>query len=55
VFIFVFSSWPDFTEHVGTALPRLIIPLAPVALFSTVCHLGDCLFPSEPFGRAEAS
>jgi hypothetical protein len=52
---FSFSSWPDFTEHVGTALPRLIIPLAPVALLSTVCHLRACLFPSEPFGRAEAS
>jgi hypothetical protein len=55
VSVFVFSSWPDFTEHVGTALPRLIIPLAPVALLSTVCHLRACLFVSDPLGRAEAS
>jgi hypothetical protein len=55
VFVFVFSSWTDFTEHVGTALPRLIIPLAPVALLTTLCHLRACLFPPEPFGRAEPS
>lgn len=52
--VFVFSSWPDFTEHVGTALPRLIIPLAPVALLSTICHLRACLFVPEPIGRAES-
>jgi hypothetical protein len=55
VFVFVFSSWPTFTEHVGTALPRLIIPLAPVALLSTIGHLRACLFVSEPFVLAESS
>jgi hypothetical protein len=55
VFVFVFSSWADFTEHVGTALPRLIIPLAPVALLSIVCHLRACLCGPDPFGRSEVS
>ena len=46
---FVFSAWPQFTEHVGTALPRLLIPLAPVALAVTICHLRECLvaLPSD--------
>jgi hypothetical protein len=31
---FIFSAWTPFTEHVGTALPRLLIPLAPLALLA---------------------
>lgn len=41
--VFLFSSWTVFAEHVGTALPRLIIPLAPIALFVTIRHLRACL------------
>lgn len=41
--VFVFSAWPTFTDHVGTALPRLLISLAPVALLVTIRHLRECL------------
>jgi hypothetical protein len=33
---FVFSSWTDVDQHVRTALPRLLIPLAPIACWLTV-------------------
>lgn len=36
---FMLSSWPDPTEHVRSALPRLLVPLAPVALAFTVVTL----------------
>jgi hypothetical protein len=39
VLVFVFSTWPDVTEHVRLAMPRLLVPLAPVALMSTVLRL----------------
>ena len=48
--IFVFSSWPEYTEHVGTALPRLVIPLAPLALFATIRHLRASLMPLDVRG-----
>jgi hypothetical protein len=38
---FIFSAWTPFTEHIGTALPRLLIPLAPLALLATVSRLRD--------------
>lgn len=41
--VFVFSAWPVFTDHVRTALPRLLISLAPVALLVTIHHLRECL------------
>jgi hypothetical protein len=40
---FVFSAWPQYTEHIGTALPRLLVPLAPVALFVAIRHLRESL------------
>jgi hypothetical protein len=40
---FIFSAWSRYTEHVGTALPRLLISLAPVALAVTICHLREYL------------
>jgi hypothetical protein len=33
---FMLSSWPDPAEHVRSALPRLLVPIAPVALLLTV-------------------
>jgi hypothetical protein len=32
---FIFSSWTDVDQHVRTSLPRLLIPLAPIACWST--------------------
>lgn len=32
---FVFSSWPDVDQHVRLALPRMLVPLAPMALWLT--------------------
>jgi hypothetical protein len=37
--VFSFSAWPDVTEHVRLAMPRLLVPLAPVALMSTVLRV----------------
>jgi hypothetical protein len=36
---FVFSAWPDTGEHVRSALPRLLVPLAPLALVLTTTTL----------------
>ena len=36
---FMLSSWPDPTEHVRSALPRLLVPLVPVALAFTAVTL----------------
>jgi hypothetical protein len=33
---FILSSWADVGEHVRSALPRLLVPLSPIALFFTV-------------------
>jgi hypothetical protein len=32
---FIFSSWADVDQHVRSALPRLLVPLAPIALWLT--------------------
>jgi hypothetical protein len=32
---FMFSSWTDVDQHVRSALPRLLVPLAPIALWLT--------------------
>jgi hypothetical protein len=32
---FVFSSWTDVDQHVRSALPRILVPLAPIALWLT--------------------
>ena len=32
---FVFSSWTDVDQHVRSALPRMLVPLAPIALWLT--------------------
>ena len=34
--LYLFSAWPDVREHVGFSLPRLLVPLAPVATFFVV-------------------
>ena len=36
---FMYSSWADAGEHVKTALPRLLVPLAPIALVFTATVL----------------
>jgi hypothetical protein len=33
--IFMFSAWPDVTEHVRWSIARLLVPLAPIALLFT--------------------
>ena len=47
---FLFSSWTDAGEHVRTALPRLLVPLAPLALVSTVSVLSREWWLPEPAG-----
>ena len=39
VVVFTFSTWPDVNEHVRFAMPRLLVPLAPIALMSTVLRV----------------
>jgi hypothetical protein len=51
---FIFSAWPQFAEHIGTALPRLLIPLAPIALAVTIRHLRVCLI-EVPYDRSSST
>ena len=39
ILVFTFSTWPDVNEHVRLAIPRLLVPLAPIALLSTVLRV----------------
>ncbi|RPI57170.1 MAG: hypothetical protein EHM55_02850 [Acidobacteria bacterium] len=41
--VYLFSSWPDVREHVGFSIPRLLVPLAPVATFFVVRRAVDDL------------
>lgn len=41
--IFSLSAWPNYQEHVGTALPRLLLALAPIAWLATILGLRDVL------------
>ncbi len=41
--MYVFSAWPDVSEHVGFSLSRLLVPLAPVAAFFVVRRAVDDL------------
>ncbi len=41
--VFVMSAWPEYTEHLRTTLPRLLLPIAPIAWFATVAHVHDTL------------
>ena len=43
VAVFALSAWPSYQEHVGTALPRLLLPLAPTAWLATLVGLRDVL------------
>jgi hypothetical protein len=37
--IFIWSAWPDPVEHAALAIPRLLVPLAPVALMFAMLTL----------------
>jgi len=40
--VYLFSAWPDVRDHIGTSLPRTLVPLAPIALVFIVRRLyGD--------------
>jgi hypothetical protein len=41
--VYLFSAWPDVREHVGFSLPRLLVALAPVAVFFVVRRAVDDL------------
>jgi amino acid permease len=41
--IFMLSALPNYQEHVGTALPRLLLSLAPIAWLATFLGLRDML------------
>jgi hypothetical protein len=34
--VFLFSAWPSLADHIRTSFPRLLIPLAPIALLLTI-------------------
>jgi hypothetical protein len=53
MFMYTLSSWPDLSEHVGTSLPRLLLPLAPIAWLGTVGSLRDALNRSERSRKSE--
>jgi len=45
--VFSMSAWTDVTEHIRWALPRLLVPLSPIALMSTVLVMWDNLKAAE--------
>ena len=42
---FTLSAWPNYQDHVSTALPRLLLSLAPTAWLATLLCLRDTLHP----------
>jgi uncharacterized membrane protein len=42
--VFTWSAWPDPLEHARTALSRLLVPMAPIALMFTILTFYDGLF-----------
>ena len=41
--VFTWSAWPDPLEHERTALPRLLVPVAPIALMFSILTFYDGL------------
>ncbi len=37
--VFIFSTWPDVREHVRWSIPRLLVPLTPMALMFAIRRL----------------
>lgn len=45
---FTLSAWPNYRDHLATALPRLLLPLAPMAWLATLLCLRDALHQPDP-------
>jgi hypothetical protein len=37
--VYAFSAWPDVRDHMGSSLPRIMVPLAPLALVFIIRRL----------------
>ena len=46
--VFSMSSWPDVAEHISLAFPRLLVPLAPIAVTCTVLAVSGIPQHGEP-------